>query len=261
MTRLELDQVWENRDLINLLAWREIKLRYKQTIIGAAWAIIQPLVTMVVFTVLFGKLMKVSSEGIPYPIFAYSALVPWTFFVHALTKSTHSLVSHQDIITKVYFPRLVIPIAAVLAAFIDFIIAFAILILMMFFYGMAPGISILSLPVFILLTIATALGVGLWLAVLNVQYRDVANALSFITQIWLFITPVAYSSGMIPKNWQFLYGLNPMVGVVEGFRWALTGSSNPLGPTFFVSLITAVATLAGGIYYFRQREDSFADVV
>lgn len=257
----ELKELVLYKDLIYLLAWRDIRIRYKQTIIGTAWVVLQPIVTVLIFTVLFGELAKIPSGSIPYPIFAFSALVPWTFFVHALTKLTHCLVSQQDVLKKVYFPRLVIPIAAVLAAFIDFAIAFCILIVMMFCYGIAPTAAVVALPFFVLLTVATALGIGLWLAALHVEYRDVGNALPFVIQTWLFITPVAYPSSMIPKHWQAVYALNPMAGVVEGFRWALFGTERLSGSVLWISISAVVIILIGGIYFFRWKEDRFADIV
>jgi len=259
--KLELKELIFYRDLIYLLAWRDIRIRYKQTIIGTAWVVLQPIVTMLIFTVLFSKLAKISSGSIPYPIFAFSALVPWTFFVHALTKLTNCLVSQQDVLKKVYFPRLVIPIASVLAGFIDFVIAFFILILMMFCYGIVPTVAVVALPFLVLLTIATALGIGLWLAALHVEYRDVGNALPFVIQTWLFITPVAYPSSMIPQHWRTVYALNPMAGVVEGFRWALLGTERLSGSVLWISILAVVIILIGGIYFFRWKEDRFADIV
>jgi lipopolysaccharide transport system permease protein len=260
--RLQLGELWEYRDLLYFLIWRDMKVRYKQTIIGATWAILQPLLTMVVFSVLFGRLFNVSTGEIPYPIFAYSALVPWTYFTHALTKSTYSMVADQALITKVYIPRLILPLAAVLAGFVDFVIALIILFFLMFYYKLAPTLAILTLPLFTLLTIATAWGVSLWLAPLNAEYRDIANALPFLTQLWLFATPIAYPSNLIPERWRVIYGLNPMVGVVEGFRWALLGSANQSpGPMLAVSAVAVVVLLVSGLYFFRRKEETLADVV
>ena len=220
---LKLRDVWEYRELLYFLAWRDIKVRYKQTVLGAAWAILQPDLTMVVFSVVFGRLLQAPSDGIPYPIFTFCALLPWQLFAHALTQSSNSLVSNERLITKVYFPRLVIPISAILAGLVDFGIAFVVLLGMMLYYGIVPTAAIVTLPLFLLLAVATALAVGLWLSALNVQYRDVRHTIPFLTQIWLFATPVAYASSLIPEPWRAWYGLNPMVGVVEGFRWALLG--------------------------------------
>ncbi len=259
--RLELRELLEYVDLILILTWRNIKIRYKQTLVGASWAVIQPVLTMLVFTLVFGKMAQMPSEDVPYPIFAYSALVPWTFFVHALTKTAGCLVNSETLLTKVYFPRLCLPIAAVLAAFVDFLIPLVLLIVMMLFYGVAPTVSMLALPLFVVLVILTALGIGLWLAAINVQYRDVGNALPFLTQLWLFLTPIAYPSSMIPDAWQTIYALNPMVGVIEGFRWTLLGATRAPGPLLAVSCFTALVILVGGVYFFRHKEDIFADVV
>lgn len=259
--RLELKELCGYLDLMCLLAWRDIKIRYKQTLVGTAWVLLQPIVTMLIFNALFGRFVKIPSNSIPYPIFAFSGLVPWTFFVHALTMLTNSLVRHQEVLKKVYFPRLVIPISSVLGAFVDFVIAFVILLAMMLFYGIVPTAAVLVLPFFVLLAVVSALGIGLWLAALNVEYRDVGNALPFVIQSWLFITPVAYPSSMIPKQWQVFYALNPMTGVVEGFRWALLGSDLLSGPMFMISILAVTAILIGGIYFFRWKEDRFADIV
>jgi len=214
-----------------------------------------------VFSLFFGRLARVPSDGIPYPVFSFCALLPWQLFAHALTESSNSLVGNQNLITKVYFPRLVIPMAAVLGGVIDFLIAFAILLLLMLYYGIVPGWAILTLPAFLLLGIATALGVGLWLSALNVQYRDVRYTINFLVQFWLFATPVAYPSSLIPEKWRVFYGLNPMAGVVEGFRWALLGKSEPPGMMLWVSVVMVVLILTGGLYYFRRMEQEFADVV
>ena len=260
---LDLHEVWSYRDLLLLLIWAEIKVRYKQTVIGAAWAILQPFLAMVVFSVIFGNLLRVPTDGVPYPVFAYCALVPWTYFTHALNKSTNSLVAYGHLLTKVYVPRLVIPLAAVLAGLMDFAVSFVILLGMLIYFDMPPTLAILSLPFFILLTIAAALGVGLWLAAINVQYRDVINALPFLTQLWFFLTPVAYASSIIPEEWRLVYRLNPMSGVIEGFRWALLGEAQSApDPVFIgVSVLALGAVLLGGLYFFHRREDTFADVV
>src|SRR5438093_4244477 len=229
LASLGLKEVWEYRELLYFLTWRDIKVRYKQTVLGAAWAIIQPFFMMVVFSLFFGRLAHVPSDGISYPVFAYCALLPWQLFAHSLIESSNSLVANERLITKVYFPRLVVPISAVLGGVVDFLIAFAILLVMMAYYGIRPTAAIITLPLFLLLTVATALAVGLWLSALNVQYRDVRYTIGFLTQFWLFATPVAYSSSIVPARWRALYGLNPMAGVVEGFRWALLGKSEGPG--------------------------------
>jgi lipopolysaccharide transport system permease protein len=258
---LRLHDLWEYRELMYFLIWRDVKVRYKQTVLGSAWAILQPVLTMTVFSVLFGRLAKVPSDNIPYPIFAYAALLPWQLFSQAVTSSANSLVASEQLITKVYFPRLIIPIASVLAGLVDFAIAFLVLLGMMFYYKMLPTAAALVLPLFLLMALATALAVGLWLSALNVQYRDVRHTLPFLTQFWLLITPIAYSSSLIPKQWLTLYALNPMVGVVEGFRWALLGNARGMQPIMLVSALMVIALLLGGLVYFRRSERTFADVV
>jgi lipopolysaccharide transport system permease protein len=257
---LGLRDLWEYRELLYFLAWRDIKVRYKQTVLGAAWAIIQPLFTMVVFSIFFGKLGKIPSDGLPYPIFAYVALLPWQLFAHSLTHSSQSLVGESRLITKVYFPRLIIPISSVLAGLVDFVVAFGILLVLMFYYNIVPTMNLIFLPVFILMAIFSALAVGLWLSALNVKYRDVRYTVPFLTQFWLFVSPVAYPSSMMPQQWQWLYGLNPMAGVIEGFRWALLGSSPPFS-TIYVSILLTAALFMGGLYYFRKTEKVFADLI
>ena len=258
---LKLADLWAYRELLYFLIWRDVKVRYKQTVLGAAWAIIQPFFTMVVFSVVFGRLAKIPSDGLPYPVFAYCALLPWQLFAHALTESGNSLVASQNLITKVYFPRLVIPLAAVLGGLVDFAIAFLVLLAMMAYYGIAPTAAVATLPLFLLLAVATALGVGLWLSALNVQYRDVRYTIPFLTQFWLFATPVAYPASLVPEPWRAVFGLNPMAGVVEGFRWALLGTAHAPGPMLAVSGAVVLALLVGGLYYFRRMEKTFADVV
>lgn len=258
---LKLGDLWEYRELLYFLVWRDVKVRYKQTVIGIAWAIIQPFFTMVVFSIFFGQLARMPSDGLPYPIFAYTALLPWSLFTHALTGSSASLVANQNLITKVYFPRLVIPISAVLAGLVDFGIAFCVLLGLMLYYSIVPTLAILTLPLLLMLAVATALGVGLWLSALNVQYRDVQYAIPFLQQFWLFATPVAYPSSLVPERWRAVLGLNPMAGVVEGFRWALLGKAPPPGPLMAVSVAVVVVLLIGGLYYFRRMEKTFADVV
>jgi lipopolysaccharide transport system permease protein len=258
---LQLRDLWEYRELLYFLTWRDVKVRYKQTALGATWAIIQPFFTMVVFSLFFGKLAKIPSDGIPYPIFAYAALVPWTFFAQGLAQSSNSLVGSSNLITKVYFPRLVIPISSVLSGLIDFVIAFVVLIGMMLRYGFHPTAAIVFLPGLLLLALTTALGVGLWLSALNVKYRDVRYTVGFLTQIWLFATPIAYPSSLLSEPWRTIYGINPMVGVVEGFRWALLGTKTAPGPVVAVSALVAIILLVGGAFYFRRMEKTFADVV
>ncbi len=257
---LNLRDLWNYRELLYFLTWRDIKVRYKQTILGAAWSVLQPFFTMVVFSIFFGQLAKVPSDGIPYPIFSYCALLPWSYFSGALDRASNSLVGSSHLITKVYFPRLAIPVSAVIAGLVDFGIAFVVLLGMMVYYGFAPTMAALTLPLFLLLAVATALAVGLWLSALNVQYRDVRYTIPFLTQFWLFATPIAYSSSLVPERWRAWYGLNPMAGVVEGFRWALLGKEPPTS-LLAVSAVVVVLLLVGGLYYFRRMEKTFADVV
>jgi len=259
---LGLRELWEYRELLYFLIWRDVKVRYKQTVLGAAWAIIQPFFTMVVFSLFFGKLAKMPSDGIPYPIFSYAALVPWSFFSRGLNQASNSLVGSARLIKKVYFPRLAIPIASVLSGVVDFLLAFLVLLGMMLAYGVVPTINVLWLPLFLLLSLVTSLGVSLWLSAMNVQFRDVRYTVPFITQVWLFATPIAYPSSLIENPWlRTLYGLNPMTGVVEGFRWALLGTNTAPGPIIAVSSLVALASMIGGAYYFRRMEKTFADVV
>jgi lipopolysaccharide transport system permease protein len=258
---LKLREMWDYRELLYFLVWRDIKVRYKQTALGAAWAILQPVMTMLVFSIFFGKLAKVPSDGIPYPVFSFCALLPWQLFAHALTESSNSLVSNQRLITKVYFPRLVIPLAAVLGGLVDFGIAFVVLVGMMFYYGIVPTAAVLTLPLFLVLAIATALAVGLWFSALNVEYRDVRYIMPFLVQFWLFITPIAYSSSLVPEKWRVLYALNPMAGVVEGFRWALLGKTGGVGPMVLISALVVCVLLMGGVLYFRRMEKTFADII
>jgi len=252
--------LWAYRELLYFLIWREIKVRYKQTLLGFAWAIIQPLFMMIVFTLFFGNLAKVPSEGVPYPLFSYAALLPWTLFAEGITRSSNSLVQDANLIRKVYFPRLIMPLAGVISPLVDFAIAFAILVVLMFYYGYAPTVTVLWLPVFVLLALMTAVGVGLWLATINVKYRDVRYVIPFIVQLWLFASPVVYSSGLLPERYQAIYGLNPMAGVIEGFRWALLGTKPP-GHLIAVSVVIVVVVLISGAFYFRRSEKKFADVV
>ena len=258
---LKLKELIEYRDLLFFLAWRDVSVRYKQTVLGAAWAIIQPFFSMVVFSLFFGRLAKIPSDGLPYPIFSYAAMLPWQYFATATTNSSNSLVGSSNLLTKVYFPRLVIPLASVLPAVIDFAIAFVVLLGMMAYYGIAPTWNVLWLPLFLLWALTTALGTGLWLSAMNVQYRDIRYAVPFLVQFWMFASPVTYPSSLVPEPWRALYGINPMASVIEGFRWALLGTATVPGPMTAVSLAAAVALLLSGAYYFRRVERTFADVV
>ena len=258
---VDLKELWRYRELALFQAIRDIKVRYKQTVLGAAWAILQPTMTMVVFSIFFGKLAGVPSDGIPYPVFTFCALLPWQLFTHALTYSSNSLVDNADVLTKVYFPRLILPFSAVISGLVDFAIAFSVMAGMMIYYHMVPGWPVITLPLFILLAIVAALSVGLWLSALNVKYRDIRYTLPFLAQLWMFVTPVAYPSSLVPPQWQAVYGLNPMVCVVDGFRWALLGKQLPAGPMVFVSMAATMALLVGGIFYFQRMEKSFADII
>jgi len=262
LTALNLSDIWVYRELVFFMIWRDIKVRYKQTLLGATWAVIQPVMTMLVFTFIFGTVAKVPTDGIPYPIFSYTALLPWGLFVTALNQASRSLTSNHNMITKVYFPRLVLPLASVLAGLVDFVIAFVIMLGMMWYFGVTPTISVLwTLPLFLLLAIITALGVALWLSAINVKYRDVNYALPFLTQFWLFITPVAYSANIISEKWQLVYSLNPMAGVVNGFRWALLGAGNGPDLALWVSVGISLLILVSGLFYFRNMERTFADTI
>jgi lipopolysaccharide transport system permease protein len=258
---LDLKELWRYRELVYFLTWRDVKVRYKQTALGAAWAVIQPVFTMVVFSLFFGRLAGVPSDGLPYPIFSFAALVPWTFFSNGVTQSANSMVSNQNLVRRVYFPRLAIPLATILAGLVDFAIAFVVLIGMMVYYGTPLTAQVVWILPLLLLALVTALGVGLWLSALNVQYRDVRYVTPFLTQAWLFITPIAYPSSLLSEPWRTLYALNPMAGVVEGFRWALLGAETAPGSMVLVSSLAALAILVGGAFYFRRMERTFADVI
>jgi lipopolysaccharide transport system permease protein len=253
-------ELWDYRELAYLLAWRDVTVRYKQTVGGAAWAIIQPFMTMVAFSIFFGHLAKVPSDGVPYPIFSYTALLPWNYFAQALQRSSQSLVNSTSLITKVYFPRLLLPIASVLPPLFDFAIAFIVLLGMMVWYQIVPTPGIVLLPLFILLALMCALGVGLWVSALNVDYRDFGNLLPFLIQVWMLATPVAYSSSLLSEPWRTLYSLNPMVGVIDGFRWALLGTGEPAVPIALSMIISTTLLITGALYY-RRTERTFADVV
>jgi lipopolysaccharide transport system permease protein len=257
---VRLDELWEHRELLYFLTWRDFKVRYKQTVLGVAWAVLQPLLTMVVFTFLFGRVVQVSSDGLPYPVFNFAALVPWTFFSYALSQATNSLVGSANILKKVYFPRIAMPLATVLSGLVDLALAFGMLLILMLVYGIAPSLQSFALPFFLLLAVMAAVGVSLWLSALNVLFRDIRYVIPFLTQLWFFITPIAYSSTMLDEPWRTLYGLNPMAGVVEGMRWALLGA--PASPGLIVaSTLSATVLLVTGAFYFSRMEKTFADVV
>ena len=258
---LNLDELWAHRELVYFLTWRDVKVRYKQTALGAIWAIIQPIMTMAVFALFFGRLAKVPSDGVPYPLFAFTALVPWMFFSNGLTQASNSLVHNANLLTKVYFPRLAIPISTVMAGALDFVLSFVVLVAFVAYYGITPTANVVWLPLFALLALVTSLGVGLWAAAINVQFRDVRYTIPFLTQFWMFGTPVAYPSSLLPEPWRTVFGINPMVGVVEGFRWSLVGAKTAPGPIIALSSLVAVALLVSGAYYFRRMERTFADIV
>ncbi|MBI4283910.1 MAG: ABC transporter permease [Chloroflexi bacterium] len=257
---INLKDLWVYRELLYFLTWREIKVRYKQTVLGFAWAILQPLFLMIVFTLFFGNLARIPSEGIPYPLFSYAALLPWTLFAEGITRSSNSLIQDRNLVQKIYFPRLVMPLSGILSPAVDFAIAFTILIALMFYFGYSPTVKVLLLPVFILLALLTSLGVGLWLSAINVKYRDVRYVIPFLTQLWLFASPVVYSSSLLPEKYQIIYGLNPMAGVIEGFRWTLLDTEPP-GSLIAISVSIVVVMLITGAFYFRHSEKTFADVI
>jgi lipopolysaccharide transport system permease protein len=258
---LDLGELWANQELLYFFVWRDIKVRYKQTAIGAAWAILQPVLTMMVFSLFFGRLAKIPSQGLPYPIFYYCALLPWTYFSTAMQSSTNIVVEQQRVITKVYFPRVILPIAAVLAGLVDFAVSFCVFAVMMVYYRIVPTAAIVWLPGFLLLAVLTALGVGLWLSALNALYRDVRYVLPFLVQFWMFGSPVAYPSSLVPERWRWLYGLNPMAGVIEGFRWSLTGHGQPPGALLAASSAAVVLLVFSGLVYYHAVEGTIADVV
>lgn len=258
--RLRLDEFWEFRELVFFFIWRDVKVRYKQTVLGAAWAIIQPLFTMAIFSVFFGRLANVPSDGLPYPLFALAGLVPWLFFMNGLSHGANSLVENEKLIKKVFFPRMIVPVASVLAGLVDFAVASSLLVPAMIYYGIAPGPEIVFLPFFILLGAVAAMGVALWLSALNVQFRDVRYVVPFLSQVWMFATPIAYPTSLLNESWQLVYALNPMVGVVDGVRWTLLGSGEAQWGVFAVSTVVAAALLVGGAFFFRRVERSFADI-
>jgi lipopolysaccharide transport system permease protein len=257
---IDFKEIWAYRELLYFFTWRDVKIRYKQTGLGFAWAIIQPLFTMIIFSVIFGGFAQIPSDGIPYPLFSYAALLPWTLFAEGMTRSTTSMVTNAPIMTKVYFPRLIMPISGIMSPLVDFCIAFLILIAMMFFYGFMPTLNVVFLPLFLLLAIGTSLGVGLWLSALNVQYRDFQYTVPFLIQVWMYASPVVYPASMLPEKFRVLYGLNPMAGVIEGFRWALLGSTPP-SAMILVSVGVVVVLLVSGLFYFKKMEQYFADLV
>lgn len=262
LAALNLRDLWIYRELVFFMVWRDVKVKYKQTLLGMAWAVIQPVMTMLIFTFLFGKVAKLPTEGIPYPVFSFTALLPWGLFVTALNQGSRSLVAHQNMVTKIYFPRLILPMASVFAGMVDFIIAFVIFVGLMIYYQVTPAWHLMwTLPLFLLLAIVTALGVALWLSAINVQYRDVNQALPFLTQFWLFATPVAYSAKVISDKWQVVYSLNPMAGVVNGFRWALLGTGNGPDTALWVSVGISILIFVSGLFYFKSMEKTFADTI
>lgn len=262
LVALNLRDLWIYRELIYFLTWRDLKVRYKQSVLGVLWAIIKPFMAMVVFTIFFGNLAKMPSDGLPYPVWSYTGLLPWEFFAAALSVSARSMLTSGSMVSKIYFPRIIVPLSSVFANLVDFLIAFVILIGMMFFYHITPTINMLWLPAFILLAIVTALGVGLWFSALLVMYRDVGYMLPFITQLWMFISPVVYASSTVPENWRVLYSLNPMAGVVEGFRWALLGTQQSISPTMIaISAGISLTLFVTGLFFFRRMERVFADMI
>jgi lipopolysaccharide transport system permease protein len=258
---LDLEELWHYRELMYFFVWRDIKIRYKQTAVGVAWAVLQPFLTMVVFTLFFGKLGRLPSGGLPYPIFYYSALLPWMYFAASLQNATNTIVENQRVITKVYFPRVILPLSATLSGVVDFAVSFLLFLVMMVYYGIRPTIAIFWFPAFLVLALLTALGMGLWLSALNAIYRDVRYVMPFLVQFWMLASPVAYPSSLVPAKWQWLYGLNPMAGVIEGFRWALTGHGDPPGMVLVASGAAVVLALLGGLAFFQRMETTIADVV
>jgi lipopolysaccharide transport system permease protein len=258
---LELKELWKFRELFFFLTWRDIKVRYKQTALGATWAILQPVLTMILFSFIFGNLAKLPSDGIPYPVFTFTALLPWQLFAFALSQSSNSLVGNQNLISKVYFPRLIVPFSSVLAGVVDFAIAFIVLVGMMLFYGISLTPVAFLLPLFLLFAITSALAVGLWFSALNVKYRDIRYVVPFLTMFWMYATPIAYSSSLIPEKWRWLYSLNPMTGVVEGFRWAILGKSSLDLVSLGISAFVVVVLFISGLYYFKRMETTFADII
>src|SRR6266511_4773079 len=261
LLHLDLAAIWQHRVLLYFIVWRDLKIRYKQSAIGIGWVVLQPLITMAIFTVIFGHFAKIPSDSLPYPIFAYTALLPWTYFASALSRSSSSVVAEAHLISKVYFPRAVLPLAGTVSGIIDFAVAFVLLLGMMIWYGIMPAWGLLALPLFLLLALATALAVGLWCSALNVRYRDVGYTIPFLTQCWMYASPVAYPVSLVPENWRFVYSLNPMAGVIEGFRWALLGKHGPDFVVMAVSTVVVALLLVGGLVFFKHVERTFVDVV
>jgi lipopolysaccharide transport system permease protein len=258
---LDLAEIWSRKELLYFLAWREVKVRYKQTLLGASWALLQPLFTMIIFTLFFGRLAKIPSDGIPYPVFAFTALVPWMLFSNGLTLASNSLVNNAQLVTKIYFPRILVPMAAVLGGIVDFLLAFTLLIAMVYWYGIRLHATILWTPLFLALAFVSSLAAGLWLSALNVEYRDIRHVIPFLVQMWMFATPIAYPSSLLREPWHTLYAINPMVGVVEGFRWAILGSSTRPDVSLIVSSVIAIIALVTGAFFFRRTEKRFADLI
>jgi len=261
LASLDLAEVWQYRELLFFLVWRDIKVRYKQTFIGAGWAIFQPAMTMVIFTLVFGKMVKIPSDGLPYAVFAYTGLLPWTYFSQALSRSGTGLVSNAHLITKVYFPRLIIPLSDVITPAVDFVFAFLLLLGLIAWYGIAPSWGLLALPLFLFMAMITALAAGLWLSPLNVRYRDIGHTIPFLTQFWMFASPVVYPVSLVPESWRFVYSLNPMVGVIEGFRWGLLGKENPDFTVMLISTVAVLLLFIGGLVFFKRMERNFADII
>jgi lipopolysaccharide transport system permease protein len=254
--------LWRYRELLYFLAWRDVLVRYKQTLVGVAWALIRPLLTMIVLTVVFGRLAKMPSGGVPYPLLVLCGMLPWQFFANALSESGSSLINNTGLISKVYFPRLVIPMSSVVTSFLDFLIAAVFLVILMFYYGYAPSSRIFIVPLFIALAFGAALGAGLWTAALMVKYRDFRFIIPFVVQFGLYISPVPFQSSIVPERWRMLYSLNPLVGIIDGFRWSVLGGGQTLYvPGFIVSVLSVIGLIWTGVWYFRRTERSFADVI
>jgi lipopolysaccharide transport system permease protein len=260
LLHLDLQEIWNYRELLYFLVWREVKVRYKQAALGVAWAVLQPLMTMLIFTVVFGNFAKIPSDGLPYPVFAYAALLPWSYFAEAISRSGMSVVSDTNLVRKVYFPRLIMPLASVMTPVVDFCLSFLLLLCMMAWYHVIPTWGVILLPFFLLLALLTALSVGLWLSALNVRYRDVRFTIPFLVQFWMYASPVAYPVSLVPEQWRLLFNLNPMVGVIEGFRWALLGKASPDFQVIAISTIGVLVLLIGGLLFFKRMERTFADV-
>ena len=258
---LDLSEIWRYRELMYFLAWRDIQVRYKQTAIGVLWVVAQPIASILVFSLFFGRLAKIPSNGVPYPLFVFAALLPWQVFARAMMEASTSLVTDQRLVSRVYFPRIMVPLSSIIAALFDFCITFLLFLALMFWYGVHPVLAVLTLPLFLILMVTTAMGVGFWLAPLNIEYRDVTYILPFVTQIWMFLTPVVYPSTLVPEKWRILYGLNPLAGVVEGFRWALLGVGPGPSPMLFVSAAVSLILMVTGIVWFRRRERTFTDAI